>query len=211
MANEPQQPNQPRRPNEPQGTIRDDPGQRNMPSQRGTAQGTTATSGSARSTTATISREYETRERRERGAAPPEYRPPKHHLPMKIAGILGLLLLGGLIAGLVASHPVSTPRHVAARTLSSFGATGSAVSPSFRVPSSPVAATYGYRCPAGVTGRFTASMVNSAGSDVQSIVSTTATSASGAKTLHPRHVGSPYHFTMTAPAGCAYRVNAGVP
>jgi hypothetical protein len=197
MANEPQRPSEPQRP------IQDHPGQRTMPSQRG----------SAHSTTATMSREYQTQERRETRAGPPiEHRPPRHHLPMKIAGIIGLLLLGGLIAGLVASHPVSTPSApVAARTLSSFGAHGSATSPTFTVPSSPVTSTYGYSCPAGTSGRFAANLVESNGADSHAIVNTTSHSVTGSTTLHPAHVGSLYHVAVTAPAGCAYRINTSAP
>lgn len=183
---------------DPQRRIQEDPGQRGMPAQRGPARGT-----------ATMSREYQTRERE---APPLEHRPPRHHLPLKIAGIIGLLLLAGLIAGLVVSHPLATTRApVAARALSSFGAHGSAVSPNFTVPSSPVTSSYGYRCPAGVSGRFTASLANAAGSDIQSIVNTTATSVSGAATLHPHQIGGLYHVAVTAPAGCAYRINTSVP
>jgi len=172
-----------------------------MPSQRGSAQ-----------STATISRdrEYETRERRGREAPPLEHRPPRHHLPMKIAGILGILLLGGLIAGLVASHPLGTAP-VAARALNSFGATGSAVSPRFTVPSSSATSTYGYRCPAGTTGHFTANLASVNGADTQRIADTSASSVSGTARLHPRIVGGPYYVAVTAPAGCAYRINTSVP
>jgi len=197
MANDPQR----RIENDPgQRRFQEDPGQRSMPSQRGSAQ-----------STATMSRdrEYETRQARE--APPLEHRPPRHHLPMKIAGILGILLLGGLIAGLVASHPLNTARApIAARTLNSFGAHGSGISPNFTVPSSPVTSTYGYRCPAGTTGHFTASLVNANGTDSQTIANTSASSVSGSARLHPSSVGL-HHVAVTAPAGCAYQINTFVP
>jgi hypothetical protein len=189
MADDPQRPSQ------------EDPGQRSMPAQRSSAP-----------STATISRDYGARER----VAPPplEHRPPKSHLPLKIAGIIGVLLLGGLIGGLVAANTSSTPTPApapAVHTLSSFGATGSAVSPSFVVSSSPVTSTYGYRCPAGVSGRFTADLATSNGTDSHSIVNTTAPSVSGTMTLHPAHVGSLYRVTVTAPGSCAYHINTAVP
>lgn len=183
---------------DPQRPIPEDPGRPSMPAQRSPAQGT-----------ATMSRQYEGRER---PARPPiEHRPPRHHLPLKIAGIIGVLLLGGLIAGLVVSHTPSTSAPVAARTLSSFGAHGSASSPNFTVPSSPVTSSYGYSCPAGTSGRFIANLVESNGANSQTIVNTTSHSVSGTATLHPAHVGSLYHVAVTAPAGCAYRINTAVP
>jgi len=164
--------------------------------------------------TATISRDYEARER----VAPPplERRPPRSHLPLKIAGIIGVLLLGGLIGGLVASNTSSTPTPApapapAAHTLSTFGATGSAVSPNFVVTSSPVTSTYGYRCAAGVSGRFSAVLTTLNGTDSHTIVTTTAPSVSGKMTLHPAHVGSMYRVAVTAPGGCAYHINTVVP
>jgi hypothetical protein len=191
MADDPQRPSQ------------EDPGQRSMPAQRSSAPGT-----------ATISRGYEARERV--APQPLERRPPRSHLPLKIAGIIGVLLLGGLIGGLVAANTSSTPAHTpapapAVHTLSSFGATGSAVSPNFVVSSSPVTSTYGYRCPPGISGRFTADLAMLNGTDSHTIVNTTAPSVSGTMTLHPAHVGSLYRVTVTAPGSCAYHVNTAVP
>ena len=176
----------------------EDPAQPSMPTQRGRAQGT-----------ATISREQQARER----AAPPlEHRPPKSHLPLKIAGLIAVTLFAGLIAGLVVSNtPSSTPAAPAAHTLSKFGAHGPAVSPGFVVRSSPVTSSYSYRCPAGVAGRFIANLVRSDGTDSHAIVDTTAPSVSGSATLHPAHVGSMYHVAATAPAGCAYQINTVAP
>jgi hypothetical protein len=177
----------------------EDPAQPSMPPQRGRAQGT-----------ATISREQQARER----AAPPlEHRPPKSHLPLKIAGLVGVLLLAGLIAGLVASNtptPTSTSPP-AVHTVFKFGAHGPAVSPNFVVRSSPVTSSYSYRCPAGVAGRFTANLMRSVGTDSHTIVDTTAPSLSGSTTLHPAHVGSLYHVAATAPAGCGYQINTVAP
>lgn len=181
--------------------VQESPGQRNMPTQRGSARGT-----------ATMGREYQARETR----PPVEHRPKKNHLPLKIAGLLGILALAGLIAGLVVSHnPPSTPAHVAAppvaRQLSTFGSTQPGTSPPFGVPSSPVKSTYGYSCPAGTSGRFIASLVSANGADSQTIANTSGPSGSGAATLHPHQVGSNYHVRVTSPAGCGYRVNTGIP
>jgi hypothetical protein len=183
---------------DPQRRSQEDPGEQpSMPTQRGKAQGT-----------ATISREQQARER----AAPPlEHRPPKSHLPLKIAGLIGVLLLAGLIAGLVVSNtPTSTPAPTV-HTVFKFGAHGPAISPSFVVRSSPVTSSYSYRCPAGVAGRFTANLVRSDGTDSHTIVDTTAPSVSGSTTIHPAHVGSLYHVVATAPAGCGYQINTVAP
>lgn len=148
---------------------------------------------------------------------PPE--PPPHHSHMlwKILGILGMLALGGLIAGLVASHRAPTPPAVhhppvpqAARQLNSWGTHGSGRSPNFTVPTSSVQSTYGYACPAGTSGRFEARLVGAnGGGPSQTIVDTNSTNASGEKTVPIAHPGSQYHVTTTAPAGCAYRINTG--
>ena len=182
---------------DPQRPIPEDPGLPSLPAQRNPAG------------TATISRAYKGRERQAR--PPVEHPSPRHHLPLKIAGIIGVLLLGGLIAGLVVSHTPSTAAPAAARALSSFGAHGSASSANFTVPSSPVTSSYGYSCPAGASGRFIANLVQSNGADSQAIVNTTSASVSGTATLHPAHVGNLYHVAVTAPAGCAYRINTAVP
>jgi len=56
-----------------------------------------------------------------------------------------------------------------------------------------------------------ANLVESNGADSQSIVNTTSHAVSGSSTLHPAHIGSPYHVAVTAPAGCAYRINTSAP
>jgi hypothetical protein len=45
----------------------------------------------------------------------------------------------------------------------------------------------------------------------QIIVNATAPSVSGTATLHPHHIGSLYQVAVTAPAGCAYRINTAAP
>lgn len=156
-----------------------------------------------------------TREREVRPAPPPAPPPPpqpRSHLPMKILGILGLLALGGLIAGLVASHraPTAPATHVvppAARQLNSFGAHGPGTGPAFTVPTNQVTSTYGYACPQGTSGHFEANLVGDGSS--QAIVNTNAPSASGSKVLPIHDVGGQYHVAVTAPGGCGYRINTG--
>ncbi len=174
-----------------------DPAHASAPRRRGAAQGTTTMS----------------REERTRGAPPrTEYREPhRSRLPI-IAGLLGILALAGLIAGLVVSHTPSTPTAAAApttRTLSTFSSRGDASAPSFTTPSTPLTAHYSYTCPAGTTGHFVARFETAAGSAIRNIVSSTALTGSGATTVTapPPPVGSPYHVAVIAPSGgCTYRI-----
>jgi hypothetical protein len=145
--------------------------------------------------------------------APPRagYREPsRSRLPI-IVGLLGVLVLGGLIAGLVVSHTPSTPTTtpVTTHTLSSFTSRGDATAPAFTTPSTPLTAHYSYSCPAGTTGTFVARFETAAGSAIRNIVSSTALSGSGATTVHapPPPVGSPYHVAVIAPSGgCTYHI-----
>jgi hypothetical protein len=174
-----------------------DPAHGSAPRQRSSAQGT-----------ATMTREQRP------GEAPPrtEYREPhRSRLPI-LAGLLGILALGGLIAGLVVSHTPSTPTAApvpTTRILSTFTSRGDASAPSFTTPSTPLTAHYGYSCPAGTTGRFVARFETAAGSAIRNIVSSTALTASGATTVTapPPPVGTPYHVAVSAPSGgCTYHI-----
>lgn len=165
------------------------------PRQRGSAQGT-ATMG---------------RQERVRQVPPgPRHRVPRRNRLPVIVGLVGVLALGGLIAGLVVSHVPSTPTAaVTTRTLSNFTSRGDSSAPSFVTPSTPVTAHYSYACPAGTTGHFVAQFETAAGSAIRTIVNSTALSGSGTTTVHapPPPVGSPYHVAVTAPSGsCTYHV-----
>jgi hypothetical protein len=175
-----------------------DPEQGSSPRHRASARGT-----------ATMSREERGRQ------APPrtDYREPRRSLLPIIAGLLGVLALGGLIAGLVVSHAPSTPATPAAapttRTLSTFTSRGDGTAPAFTTPSTPITAHYSYTCPAGTTGSFVARFETSTGSAFRTIVDSTALSGSGATTVTapPPPVGSPYHVAVGAPSGgCTYHI-----
>jgi hypothetical protein len=174
------------------------PAHASPPRQRGSAQGT-----------ATM-----TREERPRGAPPrTEHREPHRSLLPILAGLLGVLALGGLIAGLVVSHAPSTPTAArvptTTRTLSTFASRGDASAPSFTTPSTPLTAHYSYSCPAGTTGHFVARFETAAGSAIRNIVSSTALTGSGATTVTapPPPVGTPYHVAVSAPSGgCTYHI-----
>jgi hypothetical protein len=161
--------------------------------------------GSARGT-ATMTRGQHARE----APRPTEYREPHRSLLPVVLGLLGVLALGGLIAGLVVSHTPSTPTAApTTRTLSTFTSRGDGSAPSFATPSSPLTAHYTYSCPAGTTGHFVARFETSAGSAIRDIVNSTALSGSGSTTVHapPPPVGSPYHVAVIAPSGgCTYHI-----
>jgi hypothetical protein len=136
----------------------------------------------------------------------------RSRLPI-LVGLLGVVALGGLIAGLVVSHTPSTPSAPTAapttRILSSFASRGDASAPSFATPSSPMTARYTYSCPAGTTGHFVARFETAAGSAIRTIVDSAALSGTGATTVHapPPPVGSPYHVAVIAPSGsCSYHI-----
>ncbi len=184
--------------NDPQRPIQPDPEQARQaehggtPSQRGQARGTA------------------TMTRTQAGQAPPRgaHRARQRSVLPIILGLLGVLALGGLIAGLVVSHtPSTSTAPVTPRLLSTFAAKGSATSPSFVAPSGSVTTSYGYRCPAGTTGHVVAQLETTTGTDIHTIVNSTALSGSGTKTVHLANVGSSYHVAVTAPAGCGYEFN----
>jgi hypothetical protein len=183
---------------DPQRGSQRDPAQGRSPKHRASGRGT-----------ATMSREDR------RGQAPPraEYSEPRRSRLAIIAGLLAVLALGGLIAGLVVSHTPSTPTTPTpvptTRTLSNFSGRGDATAPSFTTPSTPITAHYSYTCPAGTTGSFVARFETSNGSAFRTIVDSTALSGSGATTVHapPPPVGSPYHVAVGAPSGgCTYHI-----
>jgi hypothetical protein len=163
--------------------------------------------GSARGT-ATMTRGQHARE----APRPTDYREPRRSRLPIVLGLLGVLALGGLIAGLVVSHTPSTPAAApttTTRTLSTFTSRGDASAPSFATPSTPLTAHYAYSCPAGTTGHFVARFETSAGSAIRTIVSSASLSGSGSTTVHapPPPVGSPYHVAVTAPSGgCTYHI-----
>jgi len=178
-----------------QGQSRD-PAHASTPRPRDSAQGT-----------ATMTRDEHPRE-----APRAEYREPhRSRLPI-IAGLIGVLALGGLIAGLVVSHTPSTPTAAptpTTRTLSNFASRGDASAPSFTTPSTPLTAHYSYACPAGTTGHFVARFETAAGSAIRDIVSSTALTGSGTTTVTapPPPVGTPYHVAVSAPSGgCTYHI-----
>jgi hypothetical protein len=130
--------------------------------------------------TATMSRQEQVRD------APPrtEYREPHRSMLPILLGLVGVLALGGLIAGLVVSHtPSTTTAAPTTRTLSNFVSRGDASGPAFTTPSSPITARYSYSCPAGTTGHFVAQFETAAGSAIRTIVSSSALSGSGSKTV----------------------------
>jgi hypothetical protein len=172
-----------------------DPADGGGPSPRGSARGT-----------ATVSRGRHARLPPPR----PEYRPLNRGLLPIIVGLLGVLALGGLIAGLVVSHTPGPPAAApTTRTLSTLTSRGDVSAPSFATPSSPLTARYTYACPAGPTGHFVAQFETAAGSAIRTIVNSTARRGSGATTVHapPPPVGSPYHIAVMAPsASCSYHI-----
>jgi hypothetical protein len=153
-----------------------------------------------------------------------------------LSGLLGLIALGGVTAGLVASNaattptPHVTPTHVptshtpttspkasASPTTSAkrlISATGSAsgTSASFVVPSSTVSAHYTYTCPSSLASAphgFSAQLENAAKTDILPIAASRNMSGSGTVRLHPKDVGSSYHIVTTT--NCPYTVRVDSP
>jgi hypothetical protein len=162
-------------------------------------------------------------------------REPEHHshLGRYLAlGVIGLLALGGLIGGLVASlgstptavhhyhapSPHVTPTHAptthvpthasaspsasSSAMIKQFQYVGPRVSGGFVVPAA-VTTNYIYKCPKG-PGPFDAKMMNASGSDTQTIASTSGPGGTGSVVLHPKHPGSTYHLAVTTK--CEYRI-----
>jgi len=154
-----------------------------------------------------------------------------------LSGLLGLIALGGVTAGLVASNAATTTPHVptptthppahatrtpttspsasptsSARRLIDYTGTASGSSGSFLVPTSTVSAHYTYTCPSSLASSphgFSAQLENAAGSDILPIAASTNMSGSGTVALHPRDVGSAYHVMTTT--NCPFRVKIDSP
>ena len=168
---------------------------------------------------------------RQRGGAPPGPVPGSgdqagsRARPVVPAGIIGLVALGGVVAGLVAPNgstpdagalalPVrdipagqaSVSQALGARhLLGAVSGTGAGHSRSFVVPSGTVVAHYSYACPGGTgTSKFGAALVNSSGSDIAIIAGLRGTAGSQWTTVHPRNAGASYHIAVSS--RCPYRV-----
>ncbi len=123
-----------------------------------------------------------------------------------LLGIVGLLALGGIIAGLTASYnsspavPAATGR---GHLVASVSGSGLRYSAPFKVTRSPVTATYSYRCTSGIHPFVAAMAVSRA--NITPITSTRGTAASHTVTVSPRSVGSFYRVAATSP--CPYHVS----
>jgi hypothetical protein len=153
----------------------------------------------------------------------------KSRMPLIAAGIVGLLLLGGLIGGLVAAFGGNSTKHVSSPThpptthapapthapvanssapttsghlLEQFQNIGSGKSNGFAAPAA-VSTHYIYRCPTH-PGAFDATMANSNGSDSQTIAKTGGPGGTNSVALHPKFPGSTYHIAVNTK--CEYRV-----
>jgi len=148
-----------------------------------------------------------------------------------LSGLLGLIALGGVTAGLVASNaattptPHVTPTHVpttspkasasptmSAKRLISTTGSASGTSASFVVPSSTATAHYTYTCPSSLASAphgFAAQMETTAKTDVLPIAASRNMSGSGTVTLHPSDVGSSYHIVTTT--NCPYTIRIDSP
>jgi hypothetical protein len=139
-----------------------------------------------------------------------------------LSGLLGLIALGGVTAGLVASNAATTP-HVTtpphhgtspaaspttgARQLIIFRGSASSSSSSFVVPTSTASAHYSYTCPSSLASAphgFQAQLENSARTDILPIAASRNMSGSGTVALHPSHAGSAYHVVTTT--NCPFQV-----
>jgi hypothetical protein len=148
-------------------------------------------------------------------AAPP---PRKSNRNLALFGILGLLAVGGIIAGFAATNNSNTspaaaihrplPAH---RLLANFSGTGPRFSAPFVVTGSPVTARYSYVCGSGTAAHhFSAGLVAVNRTDTQIIVpSATGARGAGTTTLHPRSVGSAYR--IGADSTCPYNVKVYQP
>jgi hypothetical protein len=159
---------------------------------------------------ATTTRAYETPQASRQAAPARTYdAPPKSRNNRLIAllGIVGLLALGGLIAGLTASynHSPTVPAAATSRghLVASVSGTGVKVSAPFKVTRSPVTARYSYRCTTG-THPFVAALAVSR-ANVTPITSTRGTGGSRVATVFPRSVGSFYRVAASSP--CPYHVS----
>jgi hypothetical protein len=131
------------------------------------------------------------------------------------AGLLGLVALGGIVAGLaVSNNPAPTPaaiRHVPVSPSTSthlvghFDSVGPANSPGFTMPTSSATAHYSFTCAAGATATpFRAGLLNATGTDTEVIANTVGTHGAGTVALHPKFPGTTYH--IAADSTCPYRI-----
>jgi hypothetical protein len=173
--------------------------------------------------TTTGTQTYQTPQASRQAAPPRTYDAPRESRKGKLialAGILGLVALGGIIAGFAASHssptvpaairPIPThhaaARHAAAsrgHLVASVSGTGVRYSAPFKVTNSAVTTTYSYRCTSG-SHPFVAALAQSR-TNITPITNTTGTGASHTVTVHPTSVGSLYRVAASSP--CPYHVS----
>jgi hypothetical protein len=244
MTNDPRNPlpgQQPGTPQNPEQGLGMDPEQQMGSGQQSSQRGSTPTSGASaagrssvsgsesertyqapQTTRTTTSQTYQTPQPSYQTTPTRTYEaPPRPNNNKKFAlfGILGLLALGGIIAGLAASNS-STPRapvairpivphharHVpvstTGRLVSSVAGTGVRHSSPFTV-TGPVTARYSYRCSSG-SHPFTTALATSSRSVVP-IATSTSAGTSGTVTVHPK-VGSKYY--LAGSSVCPYHVSA---
>lgn len=178
----------------------------------------------------------------QRGAHPTgarEVRPPREERPKGrsaarlgvLSGLLGLIALGGITAGLVASNAATThhvprvpaprthvPTHATtaptatARRLIDYSGSSSGRSASFLVPTSTVSAHYTYTCPSSLASAphgFQAQLENAAGTDIEQFAASRNMTGSGTMALHPKDVGS--HYRVVTMTNCPFRVKVDSP
>jgi hypothetical protein len=164
----------------------------------------------------TATQTYETPQASRQAAPPRTYEAPRRNTKMMaLLGIVGVLALGGLIAGLVASNSSTPTAPAAIRTIphapvssrghlvASVSGTGVRYSAPFKVTRSPVTATYSYRCTSGTHG-FIAALAQSR-SNITPITSTRGGGAARTVSVSPRSVGSFYRVAASSP--CPYHVS----
>jgi hypothetical protein len=169
-----------------------------------------------RSSSSTSTGSVQTQERSYQG--PPRQSTYKSKSRHFLFAVLGAAVVAGVLGGLIASHArgpsvaaVSHPAvhastHPSAHVIGTFTGTGGSTSPAFKVTSSPVYARYGYSCAAAgkTTGKFAATMAMKSGINGQTIANTSGSAGTAAVALHPSHIGSMYHVSVTAT--CPWRV-----
>jgi hypothetical protein len=149
------------------------------------------------------------------------YQGPKHQNTHQVKSrhyllaLLGAAAVAGVLGGLLASHShglsAAGVHHPSAGASSphlvgTFTGTGDSTSPAFKVTSSPMTARYGYDCAAAgkSIGRFAATMAMKGGINGQTIANTSGSAGTASTVLHPSHIGSMYHVSVTAT--CPWRV-----
>jgi hypothetical protein len=192
----------------------DRPGSQSDPS-RDPISGSTASS-SQQDPSRSYGGQVQTQERR--------YQPPPGHTKQSggnkkyLLPVLGAAAVAGVLGGLLAanSHGVASNTAAHASTapspstsghvIATFTGTGDSTSPAFKVTSVPVVARWGYSCAAAgkSTGTFAATMAMSGGVNGQTIAHSSGSSGTAAAVLHPSHIGSLYHISVTA--SCPWRV-----